>query len=758
MRLVGYSAMRPALDVRGVYLPLGPLTVLLGANDAGKTTLLRALYEDLDGGPPDEGERLRDGGAFFAEVTDAELGALLPKGGRNVQPDWSLGAFGREVWDELPDETDVGAYVNVLRRASASQPPSFAAVLEQLGKSRLICLEPVGRRDGAPVFAVFWCLPPIAELEPHVAGALRESGLLRFRRERKRAKGTPMIGEPMRRGGAGTWHLEVEAAPVTIAPLAWPPHAHMPRPLWSPSSFDAVAESIAAAVSELVHLARFGVQDSLRDDPYTRDEQAERTPPRLWLAEDSSGAWRPHAVAEAALRIVEDVARARLPPFVTDRYLLHVDFAPVDRWFEEPPMRLRLSTERASGYRRNFDIENVAEGLRLWLQLALAGGAADLVGIARELRPLVDAAAGDHQILAGIGPEEELPLAAGIDVLEEALERIAASTSAVGARAALRSDSGTRPIPELDGPRQVVVADEPERQLNARVARQATGWIADLVETTGTLAIVASHGTAFLALARDVAIARVRRLGQRICVDAMTQADAGTLDEIARELGLHRGELLATVGCFLLVEGEHDKIVLTGIFGHELRVAGVFIAPMRGTGGAGLFDSDTLWRFTTAPALMVTDRLDPNIVRLTDTDPQAAIARLADPQTGEQRALLAALKEMRGTGKRMYFAGHLGTDLIDALDETVITSVHECFPGHAAAKAAYALHCQTEAAEGRKPLKPKSFYEREYRIPAGNEAYAPLAQAHVRAGVRPPALESIVARAVELAVEFRASY
>jgi hypothetical protein len=82
--------------------------------------------------------------------------------------------------------------------------------------------------------------------------------------------------------------------------------------------------------------------------------------------------------------------------------------------------------------------------------------------------------------------------------------------------------------------------------------------------------------------------------------------------------------------------------------------------------------------------------------------------------------------------------------------------VHERFPGHTAAAPAYERERETARAAGERPPARKSFYEREYGIPAANHAYPPLARAHVRAGVRPPALEAIGSRAVDLALEFRA--
>jgi hypothetical protein len=236
---------------------------------------------------------------------------------------------------------------------------------------------------------------------------------------------------------------------------------------------------------------------------------------------------------------------------------------------------------------------------------------------------------------------------------------------------------------------QILVIDEPERHLHSRVMRQAANWLAAFAESTETSLVVASHGTAFLALGHEVVVARVRRVDDRISIEPMSAGDRETLDRIAAELGLDRGELLTTVGCFMIVEGEHDKIVLETIFGRELRIAGVFIAPVRGTGGAGLFDSETLWRFSSAPALIVTDKLSAEIIQLTRDDPEAAIAQLAGTNVGEERALLAALKEMRETDKQLHFMGHPGADLIDALDASVVAAVHSKFPGHDTATAAY---------------------------------------------------------------------
>ena len=501
----------------------------------------------------------------------------------------------------------------------------------------------------------------------------------------------------------------------------------------------------------------------MHDDPLDAEEAAERLAPRVWLErEGPTGAWQIDPLASGALRLIEAEARRLLPDFVTERYILGVEFRDVDRWFVQQPIRVELTPTAtgATGYGHHpFDIDDVADGFRLWLQLALLGAVEELASVTALLHPIQDAVVdeisyGDVVPAQGSEDKDRLGQPPAEAVLSAALDDIrgfdAGGIDGAAGIAALRASAMSRG--STSGPTRVVIIDEPERHLHPRLARHAAGRLARLVHESASPVVAASHATQFLALAREVQIVLVQRNEGRVSATPMSTSDADTRMKLSEALGLDQGELFMTFSCVLLVEGEHDKAAFEGIFGSELRSAGVLVLPVRGVLSAGLFDSEILWQLTTAPTLMMSDNLEPELVQLAADDPAACMRRTANANTGEERGLHAALKAGLRVGKQLTFLGHPGKDLILALDEEVIRSVYSRYPGHAAAAAAYeqARH----EAKGKAPrLKPT--FEQLYGIPNCAATYEGLATAHVDADVRPPALKDVVDRAVALAGAFR---
>jgi ATPase subunit of ABC transporter with duplicated ATPase domains len=74
MRLIGYGFVRADAPARVGYLPLDDLTVLIGANDAGKSRLLEALAVHM-GGATLTPEGL-EASAFFMDLNEEEAARL----------------------------------------------------------------------------------------------------------------------------------------------------------------------------------------------------------------------------------------------------------------------------------------------------------------------------------------------------------------------------------------------------------------------------------------------------------------------------------------------------------------------------------------------------------------------------------------------------------------------------------------------------------------------------------------------------------
>jgi len=134
----------------------------------------------------------------------------------------------------------------------------------------------------------------------------------------------------------------------------------------------------------------------------------------------------------------------------------------------------------------------------------------------------------------------------------------------------------------------VYLIDEPERHLHPVAQDDARRWIARLVEEGDCSVVVATHSLEFL----DVPT----RLAQyvRVAPDAdrtttltpITDDIVGALQSEAETLGIQPTQLIHLTRLWLMVEGEHDAMILRHFYGAELRRHRVSLFVLRGAKNA----------------------------------------------------------------------------------------------------------------------------------------------------------------------------
>jgi hypothetical protein len=147
-----------------------------------------------------------------------------------------------------------------------------------------------------------------------------------------------------------------------------------------------------------------------------------------------------------------------------------------------------------------------------------------------------------------------------------------------------------RHLPDTDHvspPVTLYVLDEPERHLHPLAQEEAAEWVAARAQR-GAHLLLATHAVPFLRLPMsDVEYLRVCREDDwSTTVSLITGDILGSVHEAAELMGLPPVALIQLTRAWLVVEGEHDRLILDAYFGSELRRAGVQLLPLRGAARA----------------------------------------------------------------------------------------------------------------------------------------------------------------------------
>jgi hypothetical protein len=426
---------------------------------------------------------------------------------------------------------------------------------------------------------------------------------------------------------------------------------------------------------------------------------------------------------------------------------------------------LRLELRYPDGRIEDFPVEQVADGFRLLVQLALLEACEQAARIGAVLGDVAGdwwarAEPASHAHSTGDPDADDLEREADHfgEVFDSMIEDLRAIDGDKGTwlkgvlaerLAAAGAENWTRRGARH---RRFFVVDEPERHLHPALQREVARWLKDTAASREAPCLVATHSTPFLALPTDdrgpLYVYVDRHEGNARC----EQFDAGDLAELSTivdELGFDRGELLTTVALFLIVEGIHEVVVLERIYGRELRAARIAMLPLQGISNAqAILETDVLWRYSTAEVALATDKFDRALLERVIADPEEARALRRGDADEETKLLGQLIGNAQRNNTTIHLLGHRGADLIDVLDEKVIANTFERYPGHAEARRLW----KDALATGAKARQRKAFYEQQFAIPNRVESYMMLGDAHSVAQSDPPALRAMVDDAVALAL------
>jgi len=175
----------------------------------------------------------------------------------------------------------------------------------------------------------------------------------------------------------------------------------------------------------------------------------------------------------------------------------------------------------------------------------------------------------------------------------------------------------------------VRVFDEPEAHLHPMAQRRISVAL-DRLRLRGANVILASHSPQFLDLP-GWQLLHVQPTPEGTTVSALTDSDLDVRNTLAGQMGWTRGELFTRMSLLLIVEGEHDRLLLETLYGQRLRDAGVTIVRMHGTSNLlATAEMDFIERHLDVPVGVLLDN-----VRLDRVDGKKPTKQLAD----EEKAL-----------------------------------------------------------------------------------------------------------------------
>lgn len=306
------------------------------------------------------------------------------------------------------------------------------------------------------------------------------------------------------------------------------------------------------------------------DDMVRALDERERVEPDPWLELGRDGWVR---LSPAITTLCDDLGRRATelaPRFVSERYKIVIEPLTPSQWVYADGRRVTLSLSRSYAEGDRFEFASVGRGVAVWATYSLI----EAMRRIREERRSAEARAAVAEEAAFDGYAEE----------GEAEEHDGSDDD--------ESEALARKIwAPIDPARRqtIYLFDEPERHLHPLAQDQVAKWIADEVSGGSATAVVATHAVPLMQIPSDRAgFFWLRRDDDGLSRPVQITGDVpGAIIENSEAMGFSStAEAVVLTRAWLVVEGEHDKRVIEHFFGLELRRSRVGILALRGVNQA----------------------------------------------------------------------------------------------------------------------------------------------------------------------------
>ena len=282
----------------------------------------------------------------------------------------------------------------------------------------------------------------------------------------------------------------------------------------------------------------------------------------------------------------------------------------------------------------------------------------------------------------------------------------------------------------------VLLLDEPEAHLHPRAVASIGEWLLNIAPRVASVVVATHHPALFnlrgIGVQKDVIL---RSHGTSV-IEPWNPASEELVDQLAHQIGLTAGDLFMMSRFVLFVEGPHDLIVLEEFFGDLLRESMVRLVPLHGAKNISLLaESEIVWKMG-IPIGVLTDGT--NIPRVIRGEHSNHIEKLVERM----------LRECKAGNRDVAPFGLELDDILFYLDDKVTaTFANRVFPGWSKAEVIW-KQIDRPANEPANGTMFKKWITETYGLPLDRDNVRDIAKKCKETGKIPEELSAIVSEIV----------